>query len=132
MVYVELSLFTRTRTKYKSSSICFVLECNAGLTIREIVLSLSHQMVDLRMLIFSSPSSDSSQITSAVVLARLLYSDSVLDLEIVGCFREHHDTGHSPKNMQYHVEDFRSFGSKAWSTSTNLVMLSNAHLEVDA
>ena len=61
---------------------------------------------------------DCSHVTSAVALAMLLYSASVLDLEMVDCFLELHDIKLSPTNMQYHVTDFLSSGSVPQSEST--------------
>jgi len=45
-------------------------------------------------------SKDWIQSNSAVALAKALYSDSVLDREIVGCFLEVRERRLLPKNMQ--------------------------------
>ena len=65
---------------------------------RDIVLRLSHQMIAVvSVLICNSFSRDSTHMISAVALATLLYSASVLDREIVGFFLEHQDMGFVPR-----------------------------------
>lgn len=58
-----------------------------------------------------------SHCISHVVAARTLYSASVEDLEIVGCFFEHQDMRESPKNMQNPVMDLLVSGQAAQSES---------------
>lgn len=74
-------------TKWKSNSICLVLTCKIRLDTRAIALKLSTQTVGT--LIDTIPSSwrrELNHVISAIVCARLLYSASVLDLEIETCF----------------------------------------------
>lgn len=72
--------------------------CNIGLVDNGTSLKLSHKITTfLFVWIRSSLRNDSNHITFAVALARLGYSNSMLDLDTVGCFFEHHDIGFSPR-----------------------------------
>jgi hypothetical protein len=67
----------------------------------------------------NTPSSfikDWIHINSAVIFAKTLYSDSVLDLETVGCFLDAHDNRLQPRKVQYPDVDFLSSGQPAQST----------------
>jgi hypothetical protein len=67
----------------------------------------------------SSFSKDWIHINSAVALARALYSDSVLALEMVGCFLDAHDNKLQPRKVQYPDVDFQSSGQPVQSASEN-------------
>lgn len=66
----RLSEATRSRIKWKLTSMCFVHECITGLIERYVTPRLSHQRVGGK---------DWNHINSAVVLARALYAALVLD-----------------------------------------------------
>ncbi len=61
----------------------------------------------------SSNSNDFNQDNSAAAFAKALYSDSVLDLETVGCFLDAHDNRLQPRKVQYPDVDFLSSGQPA-------------------
>ncbi|RVW45413.1 High mobility group B protein 13 [Vitis vinifera] len=84
----------------RSNSICLVLECKTGLAERETVLILSHQITGTIVILdLSSDKRNSSE----VKLAKLLYSASVLDLEIVCCISFERDL----QEMQEKLEQLR-------------------------
>jgi hypothetical protein len=68
---------------------CLVLAWKIGLTARNIAPRLSHHMTGRELhLIPNSESKELIQRSSVVAMAKLLYSASVDDLEIVACFLE--------------------------------------------
>ena len=58
----------------------------------------------------SSRSKDSIQMSSAMALAKLLYSDSVLDRATVHCFLEDQEMRFDLKKMAYPLIERRSSG----------------------
>jgi hypothetical protein len=62
-------------------------------------------------------------ITSAIALARALYSASVLDLESVACFLALQDIRFDPKNTAKPPIDLRSFGQPAQSTAAKVLTM---------
>lgn len=71
----------------------FVCACT-GLAVSDIALILSRHLVALLLgLIYCSFSKDCIHMILAVVLAILLYSASVLDLQTVDCFLADRDIG---------------------------------------
>ena len=76
-------------TKYKSCSMCFVLEWCTEFTHNDMVLRLLLQRNGAgRGCIMSYWSKDFSHKILAMIVARLLYSASIDDLDTVGCFFE--------------------------------------------
>ena len=76
-------------TKYKSSSICFVHECNIRLANNKTVLKLSHHSKGgLDCCICNFDNKLYNRRISAVTLARLRYLASVEDREMICCFFE--------------------------------------------
>ena len=77
---------------------CLVLAWKTGFADKYFAPILSHHsLAALGQLILSSYSKIWIHITSAVALAIALYSDSVLDLDTVGCFLELQDTKFDPR-----------------------------------
>lgn len=108
---------TFSRTKNKFNSMCFVWVWRTGLWARETVLRLSHKIVGMVCLTWSSKGKVWIQITSTVAGARFLYSTSVLDLATTVCFLDHHDTRFGPKYMAAPEVDLQWSGSDAQSAS---------------
>ena len=80
---------TFSLTKYKSSSICFVRECNIELVDNKAVLKLSHHTKGgLNGYMCNSNNKLCNHRISAVMLAKLRYSALVEDQEMVCCFFE--------------------------------------------
>ena len=71
-----------------------MLGSRTGLAVSDIALMLSHQIVAL-LLVFTcnSLSSDYIHMIYDAVLAMLLYSASILDIDTVDFFLAHQDTG---------------------------------------
>ena len=115
---------TRSRTKWKSISMCFVRAWKTGLAVRYVAPKLSHHKTGTRCCATpSSLSSDSTQMGSVAPLARALYSASVLDLEIVGCFFELHEIRFGPTKIAKPHVDRRSSGHPAQSASRTILIL---------
>lgn len=91
---LNFPLITYAQTKYRSCSICFVFECKTELEVIEIELTLSHQIIGvLSVLTSSSLNNDLIHIILAIVLATLIKSAFVLDLDTLFYFLAHHDIG---------------------------------------
>lgn len=67
----------------------------------------------------SSPKRDLNQVNSVEELAKALYSDSVLDLETVGCFLELRDSRLLPRKVLQLDVEWRSSGLPTQSESEN-------------
>ena len=92
---------TKSRTKWKSISTCFVLAWKTGFEDKYVAPILSHQRVgaweNLRPI---SEHKDCSQDNSAIVFARALYSASVLEQATVCCVQQFHEIRFWPKKIQ--------------------------------
>ena len=99
---------------------CFVLAWRTGFADSKTVLRLSHQTRGgLARGIWNSLNNDLNYVTSATKPARLRYSTSVLDLEIVCCFLDCQDINFGPKNTQWPEVERLSSKSDAQSASQN-------------
>ena len=89
---------TFSLTKYRSNSTCFVLACNIGFVASCTALKLSHQIIGILVVVtLNSSSKEVNQVNSPTMIARLLYSASVDEREILYYFLEDHDTKFSTK-----------------------------------
>ena len=122
---ISSSFITFSRTKYRSSSMCFVRACRIGFADISTILKLSHHSTGTRPWeICNYVSKDCIQVTSASKIARLLYSTLVLLLENMFCFFEFQGIIFEPRYTQKPVVDLLSSRSKAQSTSQNPIICS--------
>src|ERR1044072_4918155 len=82
---------------------------------------LSHRILGGRKGILSSCKRDWTHSISAAVLAKLLYSASVLDLATKVCFLELHEIKFGPKKRQELEVDLLSSGSAPQPASQNAI-----------
>ncbi|XP_028763318.1 probable LRR receptor-like serine/threonine-protein kinase At1g51820 [Neltuma alba] len=112
--------------KCASISMCLVLAWCTGFEASAAALVLSHHMVGILLIFsFSSESREEIQHNSVAMLARDLYSDSVLDLATTFCFLEDQVTKESPIKTQYPPIDLLSSGQEAQSASEYAIISSN-------
>lgn len=97
----RIFLATISRTKWKSISTCLVRAWKTGLELKYVAPILSHHSVgDWVCYSSSSEQRDRIQESSAALLARGLYSASVLDLTTVCCFLQLHEMRFLPREIQ--------------------------------
>jgi hypothetical protein len=113
---------TRSRTKWKSISMCFVLAWKTGFAVRYVAPRLSHhKMAVCCRGTRSSFKTDSIHIASATPFPKALYSASVLDLETVGCFLALHEIKFGPTKTANPLVERRSSTSPAQSASLKIL-----------
>jgi len=96
---VRIFFATKSRTKWISICICFILECWIGLKLSCVAPKLSHKRRGgCDRINFSSWSKDSSHTDSTVAVAKALYLASVDDHAIARCFLELQEIGVLPRN----------------------------------
>lgn len=114
-----LNIFSRI--KFMSNFICFIWAC-CGIRARATTLRLLHYSIGTwEWGRWSSPKRDWIQISSEVVLARLLYSAFMLEWEITCRFLYDQHIGLTPRNTQYSIVDLRSSRHEAQSASAKAV-----------
>ena len=109
---------TLSWTKWKFTSICFVLAWKTGLDAIARAETLSHHKIGASTR--KTPSSLSkvwSQHNSAEAKARARYSDTILERETVSCFLADHVIGLEPRYTSKPEVDLLSSRSPAQSTS---------------
>ena len=111
---------TFSRTKWKSTSTCFVRAWKTWLAYRYMAPKLSHYRVGTDFIgTRSSRNKVSSQVNSATVSANALYSDSVDDQDTVFCFLADYETRLDPRYIAYPKRMTR-----VWRRSSGLTFFS--------
>ena len=109
-IWLTTNFFCNTfsRTKYKSSSMCLVLEWIIGLADKVTMLRLSQHIVGVLCLIFNFVRRHQIHINSKAIFSKLLYLTLMVDLEIVCCFLEHQYIMLLPRKIHKLVVDLQS------------------------
>ena len=88
--------WTRSRTKWRSIWMCFILEWWTGLKLRWVAPRLSQRRCSWKP---SSYRSEDIHIVSKATLARAIYSTSMDYLATTRCFLELHEIGFEPRKL---------------------------------